>query len=128
MTSTRRETLRELKRDLEKVNREASRIMHAIRALQALDGQADTSVTASPKPKAKGALVGLNYPEAAHLVLSKTPPLSVNDLLDQMAKGGCPVSTSKPYRTIYKVLRSHEKDLFERGTGSKWTARKETKS
>lgn len=119
VTQTRKDAVRDLKRELDTVNRHAARLVNAIRALEILDGL-EPEKTEKGKSKA-GTLAGMNYPDAAKSLMEKSNKRShsVRDLLDAMAQQGNPVATTKPYRTLYKVLRSRD-DIFENDGTGKW--------
>lgn len=123
-TPTRQDMIRALKHDLDKVTREAARLTHAIRALEALDSQ-EARQADKVKLKGGGPLVNMSYPDAARATLQKANrALTVREILDAMAKQGRPVTTSNPYRTLYKVLRDRTDVVNE---GGKWQLNPEGK-
>lgn len=119
VTARRKETIRELKRDLSLLNRKVAKVTAAIRALESLE---DDLIGDPSSTTGKVTPGSLNYPEAARAVLEKTnKALGVRQILEAMEKAGRPVATSKPYRTLYKVLKSHP-EMFA-NVGGKWEAK-----
>lgn len=116
VTVSRKETIRELKKELAAVNRKATQIAAAIRALEVLEGAVAGD---GENGKVKPLTAGQSYPTATLAILEKAPrPLSVRQILDTFEKNNYPIATTKPYRTIYKVLKSHP-DMFVNVRG-KW--------
>jgi hypothetical protein len=98
-------SLKELRDELILLKRRTARVESAIRALEALNAPDDSET----KPAtSKGALGTLSYPEAARAILNKANrPLRIAELLARMERGGRPIQTTGPYRTLYRVLRDH---------------------
>lgn len=118
--------IRELKRDIEKHTREIAQLTKALRAIEALEAAHPETLDATERQgKLKASATVPSYPEATHAVLKKAPRgQTVREILNALSKAGRPIETSKPYRTIYKVLRGRS-DLFEKSNG-KWRAREES--
>lgn len=117
VTTSRKETLRELKRDLVAAKKRVAKLETAIRSLEGLDAE-EPAVTTETNHD------GPSYPLATLLVLQKAKrPMKVRQLLEALAKNGKPVTTMKPYRTMYKVLKSHP-EMFVNVEG-KWALAKE---
>lgn len=113
--------LAEAQSDLTDAQRRVESLTPLVRAFEAFIKTAGVTVPApavAPQPEANR--LPDTYPEAARVILkSAGGPLSVNELLERFAASGRPVNTSYPYRTIYKVLRTHE-DLFENVGNGRW--------
>jgi hypothetical protein len=115
VTVSRKETIRELKRELAAVHRKGNQIASAIRALEVLEGVSATEAEGKTKPAASSR----SYPDITFSALEKfTRPQGVRAIIEALDKSGYPVATAKPYRTIYKVLKSHP-ELFV-NVGGKW--------
>jgi hypothetical protein len=114
--------LAEAQNDLTDAQRRVDTLTPLVRAYEAYIKTTGGKVPAPPPPPSAGKLPS-SYPDAIRLILkSSREPMSVNDLLDRFAASGRPVKTSYPYRTVYKVLRTHE-ELIENVGGGRWKAK-----
>lgn len=122
------ESFRELQADLVEAQEEVANaqkrvdtLLPLVRAyeafLQAQGQQISAVVTTLPLAEESAKP---DYKAAARSILTGAPkPLTVNEILDRFEAIGKPVTTTDPYRTVFKLLSRHD-DLFENIGGGKW--------
>lgn len=125
------ESFRELQADLVKAQKEVANaqkrvdtLLPLVRAyeafLQAQGQQISAVVTTLPLADASAKP---DYKAVARSILAGAPrPLTVNEILDRFEAIGKPVTTTDPYRTVFKLLSRHD-DVFENIGGGKWRAK-----
>jgi hypothetical protein len=82
-------------------------------AVFALESLQPPTVSSTARPDYRGAITQ---------VLNDGAALEVKQINQRLTRLGRAITTTDPYRTVYKVLRAHA-DVFER-QGSKWRLKK----